>query len=134
MRWPAHRRGRIHRYDLTGDQPVKQVTHPGQPLLDGRHANLAAELLDPRRDVKRLDASDRPGAPCLALSQELAYGTCIGAACMRVADRDGEKLKEAKLRAIVGRGDQRRQGEERRGRGTGTFTMTPRRDRSYCQP
>src|SRR3546814_1807720 len=38
---------------------------------------------------------------------------------MRIADGDGEELKESKLRALVGRRDQRRQRQRGRGRGEG---------------
>src|SRR3546814_1467345 len=43
----------------------------------------------------------------------------IGAARVRVADRDSEELKEAQPRGVVGRCDQRRQRQRGRGRGQG---------------
>src|SRR3546814_11468465 len=49
--------------------------------------------------------------------QEVASRARIGAARMRVADGDGEKLQEPQPRAVVGRRDQRRQGKRRRGKG-----------------
>src|SRR3546814_13334876 len=55
-------------------------------------------------------SSDLPG-------QEVASRARIGAARMRVADGDGEKLQEPQPRAVVGRRDQRRQGQRGRGKG-----------------
>src|SRR3546814_3080678 len=52
-------------------------------------------------------------------SSDVCSSDLIGAACMRIADGDGEELKESKLRALVGRRDQRRQRQRGRGRGEG---------------
>ena len=35
MAGPAHRRGRVVRHDLAGDEPVEQVADCREPLLDG---------------------------------------------------------------------------------------------------
>src|SRR3546814_1701182 len=70
---------------------------------------LAPQRLDPGRDMKRLHLGERGDAARLAPGQEVAGRPRIGAACMRIADGDGEELKESKLRALVGRRDQRRQ-------------------------
>src|SRR3546814_2117353 len=59
--------------------------------------------------MKRLHLGERGDAARLAPGQEVAGRPRIGAACMRIADGDGEELKESKLRALVGRRDQRRQ-------------------------
>src|SRR3546814_5905461 len=69
--------------------------------------------------MKRLHLGERGDAARLAPGQEVAGRPRIGAACMRIADGDGEELKESKLRALVGRRDQRRQRQRGRGRGEG---------------
>ena len=38
---PAHRRGRVDRHDLAGDEPIEQVTDRGEPLLDARRREFA---------------------------------------------------------------------------------------------
>src|SRR3546814_1314993 len=67
--------------------------------------------------MKRLHLGERGDAARLAPGQEVAGRPRIGAACMRIADGDGEELKESKLRALVGRRDQRRHRQRGRGRG-----------------
>src|SRR3546814_5970148 len=56
---PAHRRGRVRRHDLACHQPVEQVAHGRELLLDGGRAHLASQRLDPGRDMKRLQAGER---------------------------------------------------------------------------
>jgi hypothetical protein len=59
MSRPAHRRGRVDRHDLAGDEPIEQMADRGEPLLDARRGELARSGLDPRSDVYRLDRGDR---------------------------------------------------------------------------
>ena len=56
MRRPAHRSGRVHRHDMARHQPVEQVAHAGELLLDAGRGQLAPQRLDPGRDVERLHA------------------------------------------------------------------------------
>jgi hypothetical protein len=83
---PAHRRGRVDRHDLAGDQPVEQVTDRGQPLLDARRRELARAGFNPGGDVRRLDGADRRHADARAPGQEFIGGAGIGATRVRVAD------------------------------------------------
>ena len=53
---PAHRRGRVDRHHLAGDEPIEQMTDRGEPLLDARRRELARRGLDPGGDVHRLTA------------------------------------------------------------------------------
>ena len=92
-------------------QPIEQMADASEPLLYGRGRYLAPELLDPRRDMKRLHLGDRRDTARVAPRQKLGRRACTGAAGVRVADGDGEELQEPALRTIVGRRDQRRQRE-----------------------
>ena len=109
VRGPAHRGGGIDRHDLAGDQPVEQVAQRGEPLLHGRRGVASRLLLDPGRDMQRLDGGDaghgRLGAP----RQEIRHGAAIGAARVRVADGGGEEFQEAHRGVFAGGGDQGRQ-------------------------
>src|SRR3546814_1675305 len=95
MRRPAHRSGRVHRHDMARHQPVEQVAHAGELLLDAGRGQLAPQRLDPGRDVERLHASERGNAARLVPGQEVARRARIGAARMRIADGDGEELKRS---------------------------------------
>jgi hypothetical protein len=105
---PAHRRGRVHRHDLAGDEPIEQMTDRGEPLLDARRRELARAGLDPGADVHRLDGGDRRHAGARTPGQKFIGGTGIGAARVRVADVGGEEFEEAHRGALAGSGDERR--------------------------
>jgi hypothetical protein len=70
VRWPAHRRGRIHRRNLTCHKPVEQVLNRGKALFDGRGRSLASQLLDVGGDVQRLHVGDRRDAGAFAPGQK----------------------------------------------------------------
>src|SRR3546814_6248161 len=91
--------------------------HAGELLLDAGRAHLASQRLDPRADVERLHGPKGRDPARRYPGQEVASRARIGAARMRVADGDGEKLREPQPRAVVGRRDQRRQGQRGRGKG-----------------
>jgi hypothetical protein len=44
MPGPAHRRGRVDRHRLAGDEPIEQMADRGEPLLDTRRRELADYL------------------------------------------------------------------------------------------
>jgi hypothetical protein len=53
-------------------QPVEQVAHAGELLLDAGRGQLAPQRLDPGRDMERLHAGERRDAARLAPGQEVA--------------------------------------------------------------
>ena len=106
---PAHRRGRVDRHDLAGDQPIEQVPNRREPLLDARRGQLARRGLDPGCDMHRLDGGDRRHADARAPAEEFIGGAGIGPARVRVADVGGEEFKEAHRGALARGGDERRQ-------------------------
>ena len=103
---PAHRRGRVDRHDLAGDQPVEQVTDRSEPLLDARRGQLARAGLDPGGDVHRLDGGDRRHAGARAPGQKFLGGAGIGSPRVRVADVGREEFEEAHRGALAGGGDE----------------------------
>ena len=79
MTRPAHRRRRIHRHDLAGDQPVEQVADGGKMLLDCGSREIAALDLDPARHMQGLDLGQGSDAPTLAPGEKLAHRPRVGA-------------------------------------------------------
>jgi hypothetical protein len=57
---PAHRAGRVDRHHLAGDQPVEQVTDPGDPLLDARRRD-AGRRGAPARIIRRRPVESSAG-------------------------------------------------------------------------
>src|SRR5438045_377489 len=100
MPGPAHRRGRGHRNDLAGYQPVEQMTDRSEPWLDARRGELARASLDPGGDVHRLDGADRRHAGVGAPSEEFIGSAGIGATRVRVADVGREEFEEAHAGAL----------------------------------
>jgi hypothetical protein len=106
---PAHRRCRVDRSDLAGDQPIEQMADRGEPLLDARRRQLARTGLDPGGDVHRLHRADRRRARACAPSQEFIGGAGKGSARVGVADIRGEEFEEAHTGSVAGGGDKRGQ-------------------------
>lgn len=107
MRGAAHRAGRIDRHHLAGDQPVEQMPHGRELLLDRRSGDGARLPLDPSRDMERLDGRDRRDAGSAAPVEELAHGSGVGPPRVRVADLTREEFEEADFGAVAGSGDER---------------------------
>ena len=82
-------------HDVAGDQPIEQHPDRGQVLLDGRFGVRAAELLDVAGNVHRRHPGKIVQTSRRAPGREGLNGLEVGAAGMRVADVDGEKLPEA---------------------------------------
>ena len=94
-----------HRHHLADHEPVEQVAHRREPLLNGGRGKLAAELLDPGGDMDRCYAGKTCHSMTLGLGEEVAGRTGIGPAGVRVADRHREELEETQLRPLFCRGD-----------------------------
>ena len=75
----AHRRRRIDRHDLAGDQPVEEVADRRKLLLDGGSRKLAALPLDPARHMQGLYVGQGSDAPTLAPGEEIAHCPRVGA-------------------------------------------------------
>jgi hypothetical protein len=105
---PAHRCGRVDRHNLTGDEPIEQMTDRGEPLLDTRRCELAHTGLDQRRDVHWLHNRYGGNAGTCTQRQEFFGRAVVGRPRVRVADVGREKFEEAHRRAFAGDGDERR--------------------------
>jgi hypothetical protein len=114
VRWPAHRRGRIHRRNLTCHKPVEQVLNRGKALFDGRGRSLASQLLDVGGDVQRLHVGDRRDAGAFAPGQKFPNRLRVGAARVPVANVGSEEFPETGLGVVAGRDNQ---GGDQQGRG-----------------
>jgi hypothetical protein len=90
--------------DAAGSQPVEEHADGGQVLLDGGGGFLASNQLDVGGDVQRLDGGQGQ-AVLLAPLEEIAGGTGVGFAGVRVADGGGEELDEAFGGLVPGVGD-----------------------------
>jgi hypothetical protein len=101
-------------HDLAGDEPVEEVAHGGELLLDRRCGERAALQLNPGRDVEGLDGRELVRAGCLAPDQKVVDRAGVGAAGVRVADRGGEELQVAPCRPLAGSGGEGRDDADRR--------------------
>src|SRR5437667_3050093 len=109
---PAHRASRIDGHDLAGNEPIKQVTDRGEPLLDARRSELACAGLDPGGDMHRLHGADGRYAGARAPGQEFIRSAGIGPTRVRVADVGREEFEKAYAGAFAGCCDERRQAGE----------------------
>jgi hypothetical protein len=107
VRGAAYRGGGIGGHDLADDQPIEQVADRREPLLGGRDASLARQLLDVARNVERLHRCERGDAVHLTPCQKFTDSPRVGAPRVGIADRDSEKFEEASLNLLVGNRDQR---------------------------
>ena len=70
-------------------------------LLHGRARADPARVLNPGRDVDRLDARQVVHPVPEAPGRKLTDGAVVGAASIRIGDLGGEKLPEAALRPAI---------------------------------
>jgi len=112
---PAHRRRRVHRDDLPGDEPVKTHTHGRKLLLHTRSSVCLLQVFHPGRDVERPDCREQQPA-IFAPGEEPAAGARIGPACMIVVDVGGEEFDVAPVGGFAEIGDR-----------AGTITTVKRR-------
>src|ERR1044071_8015619 len=89
----AHGSRRIHANDLSDDQVIKEHPDGGEMLFDSGSGQPLAEFLDVSRDDYRLKQSERQVAP-FTPATELADGTGVNLACVRIADVRGEEFEE----------------------------------------
>lgn len=79
-------------HDVPCHQPIEEHTDRGEVLFDGGLRMGAAELLDIRRNAHRRHPGQISEAFLLTPGGESLDGFKVGAAGVRVADVDGEKL------------------------------------------
>jgi hypothetical protein len=108
MGGPAHRRSRVVRHDLAGDEPVEQVADRGQLLLDGRRRRRLGLQLDPRGHVQRLYLNERWHASAGAPPQKIPRRPRVRTPRVRIANRRREEFQEADAGPLAGRRDQGR--------------------------
>ena len=113
MARPAHRRRRIHRHDLAGDQPVEEVADRRKLLLDGGSRKLAALPFDPARYMQGLDLGQGSDVPTLAPGEKLTHRPVAGGCNQRRQGRTGKSNELTHSPSAVS------------GAGTGTVSISP---------
>jgi hypothetical protein len=104
---PAHRRRRVHRYDLAGDEPVEQHAHGRKLLLHTRCSMLLLQVFHPGRNVERPNGGERQPA-IFAPGKKPAAGARIGSSRVIVVDVGGEEFDETPIGGVAEIGNQGR--------------------------
>jgi hypothetical protein len=92
---PAHGMGRIDGEDLADHQPVEQHADRREVQFDGRLGGRRLQHLYIRSDVHRLEVGQPADLVLLDPREKVTCGPVVGHAGVLVADRRGEKFKEA---------------------------------------
>jgi hypothetical protein len=93
-------------HDLTGHEPIEQVTKRREMLLDGRRRVRGRLQLDPARDMQRPYGGNRRHAGAGTPREKVTDSVRIGPPRVRVANVRSKKLDKAHTGPLAGRDDQ----------------------------